>query len=135
MNHCCHTPGAVHQRTRERVPRRRGTAMSPRGIRFYMRSWASKLRGVSRSTSAVLRFGGRNSRDLQWGGTLSSAPSNVRRSRLYVPCWNTLHTYYIHCSFRHIGTVAYITIVLSLICAHFCATVSYLCYVCLQYHS
>jgi len=36
-----------------------------------------------------------------------SAPSNVRHSLLYVLCWNMLHTYYIHCSFRHIGTVAY----------------------------
>lgn len=54
-------------------------------------------RGVSRSTRRVLRFDGRNSRDLQWGGTLSSSQTYAAHdsTRMYVcmyvlfPRWNT----------------------------------------------
>ena len=41
-------------------------------------------RGSLRSTSAVLRFAGRNSRDLQWGGTLSVG--SLKRTSLTTLC-------------------------------------------------
>lgn len=90
MNHRCHTPGAVHQRTRERVPRRRGTAMSARNSLLHA-SRASKLRGVLRSTrtfyaSTDVILGICNGVELSLPPFLpfSLVLFNVRRARLRV---------------------------------------------------
>jgi len=135
MNHCCHTPGAVHQRnarTRSASPRNGDvTARNPLLHAFR----ASKLRGVL-TEYPVLRFDGRNSRDLQWGGTLSGSlkrtPRTTPRVRMY---YFRVGIRRIYCSSRHILSRmhARVTIVLSLIHALLRATVGYLCYTYLQY--